>query len=184
MQDMLARLVDLPLARVFLLAGIIFLLVAVLGRIEGKIEPGNAGRVGAAIVGVLLVAMGLAMYFLDGDAVRTALRDGAARSLAPHASASAVRVDPPGLPITVVAGTYGHNCGAPLGNVTTTLARTCNGRSTCNVAIDAAPAEGATSGCGRDYAAEWKCGSGTAVYTATVPAGAGRGARVTLACAG
>ncbi|HKB52630.1 MAG TPA: hypothetical protein VKD22_01445, partial [Ramlibacter sp.] len=168
----------------FLLAGIIFLLVAVLGRIEGKIEPGNAGRVGAAIVGVLLVAMGLAMYFLDGDAVRTALRDGAARSLAPHASASAVRVDPPGLPITVVAGTYGHNCGAPLGNVTTTLARTCNGRSTCNVAIDAAPAEGATSGCGRDYAAEWKCGSGTAVYTATVPAGAGRGARVTLACAG
>ncbi|MGA8005720.1 MAG: hypothetical protein WCA17_06445, partial [Burkholderiales bacterium] len=85
MQDMLARLVDLPLARVFLLAGIIFLLVAVLGRIEGKIEPGNAGRVGAAIIGVLLVATGLAMYFLDGDQVRAALRDEAARSLASHA---------------------------------------------------------------------------------------------------
>lgn len=176
MQDMLVRLVDLPLARVFLLAGIIFLLVAVLGRIEGKIEPGNAGRVGAAIIGVLLIGVGLAMYFLDGDAVRAALRDGAARSLAPRTTASAAS-------ITVVAGTYGRNCGAPLGNVTSTLARTCNGRSICNVAIDSAPGEGTTSGCDKDYAAEWKCGAGTAVYTATIPAGAGRGASVTLACA-
>ena len=49
MQDMLARLVDLPLARVFLLAGIIFLLVAVLGRIEGKLQPGTAGRLAGKI---------------------------------------------------------------------------------------------------------------------------------------
>jgi hypothetical protein len=184
MQDMLARLVDLPLARVFLLAGIVFLLVAVMGRIEGKIEPGNAGRVGAAIVGVLLVAVGLAMYFLDGDQVRTALRDGAARSLSPRASASAVRVDPPASPITVVAGTYGRNCGAPPGNVTSALGRACNGRGMCNVAIDTEPATGATPGCDKDYAAEWRCGAGAAVYTATIPAGAGRGARVVLACAG
>jgi hypothetical protein len=184
MQDMLARLVDLPLARVFLLAGIVFLLVAVMGRIEGKIEPGNAGRIGAAIIGVLLVVVGLAMYILDGDQVRAALRDGAARSLAPHASASAVRVEPSTLRITVVAGTYGRSCGAPQGNVTSALARACNGRTICNVAIDAEPAEGATSGCDKDYSAEWKCGSATAIYTAAIPAGAGRGARVTLACAG
>ncbi|MGA8005266.1 MAG: hypothetical protein WCA17_04135, partial [Burkholderiales bacterium] len=93
------------------------------------------------------------------------------------------RTGPPASLITVVAGTYGRNCGAPLGNVTSALALTCNGRSICNVAIDAAPAEGATSGCDKDYAAEWKCGSGTAVYTATVPAGAKRGASVALACA-
>jgi hypothetical protein len=184
MQDMLARLVDLPLARVFLLAGIIFLLVAVIGRLEGKIEPGKAGRVGAAIVGVLLVVMGLAMYFFDGDQVRAALRDGAARSLGQNATPASVRTGPPALPITVVTGTYGRNCGAPPGNVTSALKRTCNGRSTCNVAIDVEPAAGATPGCDKDYAAEWKCGPGTAVYTATVPAGAGRGASVTLACAG
>lgn len=184
MQDMLARLVDLPLARVFLLAGIVFLLVAVLGRIEGKIEPGNAGRVGAAIIGVLLLAMGLAMYFLDGDQVRAALRDEAARSLASHVPPAGARTGPPASLITVVTGTYGRNCSAPPGNVTSALALACNGRSICNVAIDRVPAEGATSGCDKDYAAEWKCGSGTAVYTATVPAGAGRGATVTLACAG
>ena len=41
MQDILMRLVDVPLARMFVLAAIIFLLVAVLGKIEGKIEPGE-----------------------------------------------------------------------------------------------------------------------------------------------
>ncbi|MGA7985066.1 MAG: hypothetical protein WCA01_07800 [Burkholderiales bacterium] len=197
MQDMLVKLVDLPLARMFVLTGIIFLLVAVLGRVEGKIEPGNAGRVGATIIGVLLMVLGLAMYFLDGDAVRAALRDGAARSLALHASASSAkdgRQAPPadtvaagaktGLPIVVVAGTYGRNCGAPSGNVTAALARTCNGRSLCKVAIDAAPADGATPGCDKDYAAEWKCGSGAGVYSAAIPPGAGRGASVTLTCPG
>jgi hypothetical protein len=184
MQDMLARLVDLPLARVFLLAGIIFLLVAVMGRVEGKIEPGNAGRVGAAVIGVLLVAMGLAMYFLDGDQVRAALRDGAARSLASHATPADARTGPPAALITVAAGTYGRNCGAQPGNVTAALARSCNGRSKCKVAIETEPAEGASSGCDKDYSAEWKCGSGTVVYSAAIPAGAGRGASVTLACAG
>ena len=152
MQDMLAKLVDVPLARMFVLTGIIFLLVAVLGRVEGKIEPGNAGRVGASIIGVLLMAMGLAMYFLDGDSVREALRD-EARSLAPHANAFAAKeaqrapslgaaaagagAVPPALAITVIAGSYGRNCGAASGNVTSSLARTCDGRSVCSVAIDA-----------------------------------------------
>ncbi len=186
MQDMLAKLVDLPLARMFVLTGIIFLLVAVLGRVEGKIEPGNAGRVGATIIGVLLMMLGLAMYFLDGDAVRAALRDGAARSLAPHATsvnttAAGART---GLPIAVVAATYGRNCGAPSGNATSALAHACNGRNICNAVIDAAPAEGATPGCNSDYAAEWKCGSRAGVFTATIPAGAGHSASVTLACPG
>ncbi|MGH8737033.1 MAG: hypothetical protein ACREVC_06725 [Burkholderiales bacterium] len=198
MQDMMAKLVDLPLARMFVLTGIVFLLVAVLGRIEGKIEPGNVGRAGASIIGVLLMAMGLAMYFLDGDAVRDALRDEATRSFAPHANpfvakqvrreialgapVADTRAAPPPLPITAVAGTYGRNCGAPTGNVTSALAHSCDGRSTCNVAIDASPADGAASGCAKDYAVEWKCGSGPGIYTVTVPAGAARGASVTLAC--
>ena len=65
MQDMMVKLVDLPLARMFVLAGVVFLLVAVMGRIEGKIDPGHAGRVGASIIGVLLMAVGLAMYPKD-----------------------------------------------------------------------------------------------------------------------
>jgi hypothetical protein len=187
MQDMMVKLVDLPLARMFVLAGVVFLLVAVMGRIEGKIDPGHAGRVGASIIGVLLMAVGLAMYFLDGDAMRDALREGAARTLAPQASAIAAAkpvppVAPSGLPIKVVTATYGKSCGAPAGNATAALAHACDGRGACSVALDAAPADGATPGCEKDYAAEWKCGSGAGVFSATIPAGAGHGARLTLAC--
>ncbi|MGH8747115.1 MAG: hypothetical protein ACREUK_11570 [Burkholderiales bacterium] len=194
MQDMMAKLVDLPLARMFVLTGIVFLLVAVLGRIDGKIEPGNVGRAGASVIGVLLMAMGLAMYFLDGDA----LRDEATRSFAPHANpfaaklvsrelalgapAGVTQVAPPRLPITVLAGTYGRNCGAASGNVTPALAHSCDGRSACDISIDSSFTNGPVSGCEGDYVVEWKCGSGPGVYTATVPAGAARGASVTLAC--
>ncbi len=194
MQDMLVKLVDLPLARMFVLAGIIFLLVAVLGRIEGKIEPGHAGRVGASIVGVLLMAAGLAMYFIEGDELRDALHDGAAQAFSrrspPRAaaaqleSAGADSARPAARPITVVAGSYGRNCGARAGNVTAVLARACDGRTQCSVALEAGAAEGARSGCDLDYSAEWKCGAGAAVYSAQVPAGAGPGARLTLACPG
>jgi hypothetical protein len=187
MQDMMVKLVDLPLARMFVLAGVVFLLVAVMGRIEGKIDPGHAGRVGASIIGVLLMAVGLAMYFLDGDAMRDALREGAARSLAPQASAiAAAKPAPPaapsGLPIKVVTATYGKSCGAPAGNATAALAHACDGRVACSVALDAAPADGATPGCEKDYAAEWKCGAGAGVFSATIPAGAGHGASLALAC--
>jgi len=187
MQDMMIKLVDLPLARMFVLAGVVFLLLAVMGRIEGKIDPGHVGRVGASIIGVLLMAVGLGMYFLDGDAMRDALRDGARASFAPRAAVAAtpaVPAGPPALPIKVVAGTYGRSCGAPAGNATASLARACDGRSACSVALDATPAEGATPGCDKDYAAEWKCGSGAGVYSATIPAGAGHGASLTLACPG
>ncbi|HMA89284.1 MAG TPA: hypothetical protein VKP89_11125 [Burkholderiales bacterium] len=198
MQDVMVKLVDLPLARMFVLAGIVFLLVAVMGRIEGKIEPGNAGRVGASIVGVLLMAVGLAMYFLDGDAMRDAVREGAARTLAPEASAIAAMKEARGArapdptaaaaaaqhapAIKVVTGTFGKSCGATAGNATAALARACDGRSACSVALDSVPAEGATPGCDKDYAAEWKCGSGAGIYSATIPVGAGHGASLTLAC--
>lgn len=75
MQDILFRLVDVPIARMFVLAAIIFLLIAVLGRIEGKIEPGKMGRIGATIVGLVLMGMGLAMYFIDGEMLKDKLRE-------------------------------------------------------------------------------------------------------------
>jgi hypothetical protein len=74
MQEILMRLVDVPLARMFVLAAIIFLLVAVLGKIEGKIEPGKIGRIGATVVGILLMVSGLAMHFIDADELRDKLR--------------------------------------------------------------------------------------------------------------
>jgi hypothetical protein len=53
MQDVILKLVDVPMVRMFVLAGIIFLMIAVLGKIEGKIEPGSIGRIGSAILGAV-----------------------------------------------------------------------------------------------------------------------------------
>src|SRR5512135_2775666 len=63
MQDVILRLVDVPMVRMFVLAGLIFLMIAVLGKIEGKIEPGRIGRIGSAVLGVVLIIIGLAMQY-------------------------------------------------------------------------------------------------------------------------
>jgi hypothetical protein len=47
MQNVILRLVDVPMVRMFILAGILFLFIAVVGKIEGKIEPGSID-IGAA----------------------------------------------------------------------------------------------------------------------------------------
>ncbi|MEK9133790.1 MAG: hypothetical protein AAB333_02925, partial [Pseudomonadota bacterium] len=82
------KLVDVPLARMFVLAAIIFLLVAVLGKIEGKIEPGKIGRIGATVVGILLMGSGLAMHFIDAEELRDKLRGGASPPLSAPARLS------------------------------------------------------------------------------------------------
>src|SRR3990172_5391397 len=79
MHDVVTRLVDVPLTRMFVLAGVIFLLVAVLGRIEGKIEPGKLGRIGASVVGAILLLVGLAMHALEGHARGGLPRENAAQ---------------------------------------------------------------------------------------------------------
>ncbi|HAF43706.1 MAG TPA: hypothetical protein DCK83_01845, partial [Gallionellaceae bacterium] len=63
MKDVMLRLVDVPMVRMFVLAGILFLMIAVLGKIEGKIEPGRIGRIGAAILGAVLIVIGLVMQY-------------------------------------------------------------------------------------------------------------------------
>jgi|SRR5579862_1822733 len=59
MTDMIGHLVDAPLANILILAGIAFLAVGVLGKISGKIEPGNTGRVLSGLVGIALLVYGI-----------------------------------------------------------------------------------------------------------------------------
>src|SRR3990172_9251834 len=137
MHDVVTSLVDVPLTRMFVLAGVIFLLVSVLGRIEGKIEPGKLGRIGASVVGAILLLVGLAMHALEGEALREWLRENAAQqsagrpkdagsvdvrshvvrqaaaaeklpSKSPEAAAKAGEEK---YAIKGLAGTYGRNCG-------------------------------------------------------------------------
>ncbi len=209
MHDMVTRLVDVPLTRMFVFAGIIFLLVAVLGRIEGKIEPGKLGRIAASVVGTLLLLVGMALYTLEGGVLHSWLYGGAAQPAAERARetrasdargpvvrqagatekvstrAPEVAGAKPGedkYTIKVLAGTYGRSCGAKPGNATAHLARACDGRAICDYRIDASALEDPAPSCDKDYAAEWRCGAGPAVYAASVSAEAGRGGGLILVC--
>lgn len=52
-----------PLGTIFVLAGVLFLLIAVVGKISGKIEPGQKERVLSGILGSAFITIGLAMYW-------------------------------------------------------------------------------------------------------------------------
>lgn len=191
MNEVITRLVDVPIARMFVLAGIIFLVIAVLGKVEGKIDPGHVGRVGASVLGVVLMIIGVAMQYIE---VREAALERIAMHQAQNKSQTVVdsalpkqsavaATDRPA--IKVVSGTYGRNCSAKPGNATATLARACDGRNSCDFAVDPDAIDGEVPGCNnKDFAAEWKCGSSNSVYSASLPAEALKNEKLHLACAG
>lgn len=63
MMDALTSVFMAPLANLLIMAGIIFLFVAVVGSISGKIEPSTKGRVASGVIGCLFVSLGLIMHF-------------------------------------------------------------------------------------------------------------------------
>ncbi len=65
MREVILRLVDIPIARMLVIAGFVFLLVGVLGKIEFKVEPSAMGRLSAAILGVVLLAIGVFMQYTE-----------------------------------------------------------------------------------------------------------------------
>jgi len=85
--------------------------------------------------------------------------------------------------IRVIAATYGRNCGAPQGNATVHLARSCDGRSSCEYVIDFRVLGDPAPGCAKDYFAEWQCGRDSRMYSQAVRAEAGAGnTRILLRC--
>jgi hypothetical protein len=91
-----------------------------------------------------------------------------------------VAVEPP---ITVTAGTYGGNCGAPHANVTQALTNACSSRAICDYTIDHRVIGDPVVGCPKDYVAEWTC-PGTPAVMRSVRAApeAGFGSTVKLEC--
>lgn len=63
MDEIVKGIFTAPLATVFVIAGVIFLLVAVVGNISGKIEPGVKGRIISGILGLAFIIIGLSMHF-------------------------------------------------------------------------------------------------------------------------
>ncbi len=185
MQDVILRLVDVPMVRMFVLSGIIFLMIAVLGKIEGKIEPGRIGRIGAAILGAALILIGLAMQFSETHDMYAKLPPNVVAALPPVAGAAPASAvaNAEMTAIKVVSGTYGRNCNAKAGNATAPLSKACDGRSSCDFVIDTTALEDPAPNCSKDFAAEWKCGNGNAVYSAALSSLTGKNDKLRLSCA-
>jgi hypothetical protein len=175
------------MVRMFILAGLFFLFLAVVGKIEGKIEPGSMGRIGAAILGALLLIIGISMQYGDTHDVYTKLPPNVIAALpqqnvvavSPAASAPAAAE---AAAIKVVSGTYGRNCNAKAGNATAQIAKACDGHSSCDFTIDTTQLEDPSPNCSKDFAAEWKCGNNSAVYSAALSSLAGKNDKLRLNC--
>lgn len=188
MQDVILRLVDVPMVRMFVLSGIIFLMIAVLGKIEGKIEPGRMGRLGAAALGAILIVVGLVMQYSETHDIRAQLPPNVIASLPPQnvnvvaASPASSAASSETATIKVVSGTYGRNCNAKAGNTTAPLSNACDGHASCDFIIDTATLEDPAPNCSKDFAAEWKCGDSNAVYSASLPVLTGKNDKLRLNC--
>lgn len=61
MGDLLKSVVTAPLPKLFIVGGLVFLGIAVVGKIRDKIDPGKWGRIASAVLGLVLVIAGLQM---------------------------------------------------------------------------------------------------------------------------
>ena len=185
MQDVILRLVDVPMVRMFILAGIFFLFIAVVGKIEGKIEPGSIGRIGAAILGAVLIVIGITMQYSENHDIYAKLPPNMISALPPNVVAVAPASAVPNVEavtIKVVSGTYGRNCNAKAGNATAQVAKACDGHGSCDFTIDTTQLEDPSPNCSKDFAAEWKCGNNNAVYSAALSSLTGKSDKLRLSC--
>jgi hypothetical protein len=68
MEEVLKGVLTAPVATLLIVFGMLFLLIAVVGNISGKIEPGVPGRLASGVLGIALVLTGLTMHFSQNAA--------------------------------------------------------------------------------------------------------------------
>jgi peptidoglycan/LPS O-acetylase OafA/YrhL len=84
--------------------------------------------------------------------------------------------------IEIIGATYGANCGAPLGNVTARLSAACEGRFSCDYAVDVAVLGDPANGCAKDFTAEYTCSTDGAHGRIALPGEAGFKSHAILSC--
>lgn len=84
--------------------------------------------------------------------------------------------------IHVTGATYGAICHVPQGNVTKFLGDACNGKGKCEYTVQYQTIGDPAPGCAKDFSVQWTCSAGPG-GSATAPAEAGFGSKVTLQCA-
>lgn len=82
--------------------------------------------------------------------------------------------------ISVLSATYGGNCGAPAGNVTSFLTSACNGLASCDYAVHYQTLGDPAYGCQKDFAVQWSC-DGVPQHL-SLPGEAGFGSVAALSC--
>jgi peptidoglycan/LPS O-acetylase OafA/YrhL len=87
-----------------------------------------------------------------------------------------------GAAISVVSATYGPNCGAPHGNWTARVAKTCNDRRSCSFVVDMTNLPDPAPGCGKSFVADYRCTSNGPVRIGELPGEALFGPPLELKC--
>ena len=64
MDELIKAALEAPVANLLIVAGLVFLGIAVVGRVGDKIEPDKTGRIASGGLGVLFLVVGLAMHLL------------------------------------------------------------------------------------------------------------------------
>jgi formylglycine-generating enzyme required for sulfatase activity len=72
MEALIQQLINSPVSNLLVIAGLVFLGVAVVGNITGKIRPGKSGRIASGALGGILLTLGLIFYiFHIGETTST-----------------------------------------------------------------------------------------------------------------
>jgi hypothetical protein len=61
MNDVLKTVFDANLPMLLIVASLAFLFIAVAGSVAGKIDPGQGGRIGAGVIGAVLLVLGIVL---------------------------------------------------------------------------------------------------------------------------
>lgn len=85
--------------------------------------------------------------------------------------------------IRIESATYGKNCGTAKGNVTSHIAKACNGKSECKYTVDHRIIGDPAYGCAKTYTVQYRCGDNSKVFEETLSEEAGWGDKsVVLDC--
>jgi hypothetical protein len=166
---------------VFVFGGLLILIAVIGGGFELKElrvpQVSGVARLLAALVGAALIALGVTLGNQSSPPAAPAPAPPPSPAPAPAPSPS-----PQPSKISVVAGTYGQNCGATYGNATRHLESECNNAESCVYVVDYQVIGDPAVGCKKNYLAQWKCGDSPTIHTATASPEAGFKTPIRLSC--
>jgi peptidoglycan/LPS O-acetylase OafA/YrhL len=84
--------------------------------------------------------------------------------------------------LRVLSATYGPNCAATWGNATKDMAKTCDGKNTCQYTVDVEKLGDPAAGCAKNFVVDYQCAPAPAHLIKTLPAEAGLRSKMDLSC--